>query len=62
MAEIKKDISAEELTRKLIVNYEILIKNLSPKMDQDGREYIRLAVKTTEENDLLVQALKELLR
>ncbi len=58
MAEITNGISAEELTRRLIVNDSILIKNLYPKMDHGERQYIRLAVRTAEENDKLIAALK----
>lgn len=61
MAEITTGISAKELNRRLIVQYNILIKNLVAKVNQDGRQYIRLAVKTTEEDDKLVEALIEIL-
>ena len=40
--------------------YNILIKNLVAKLYQDGRQYIRLAVKTTEENDKLIASLKKI--
>ena len=59
MAEIMNGISAEELTRRLIVNSNILIKNLYPKMDRKEKQFIRLAVKTKDENDKLVAALKK---
>ena len=59
MAEITKGITALELTRVLIVKYNILIKNLVAKMENDGRQYIRLAVRNTQDNDKLVVALKE---
>ncbi len=58
MAELTNGIQAEELTRRLIVNNNILIKNLYPKMNHEEKQYIRLAVRTTEENDRLVDALK----
>lgn len=61
MAEITTGMSAKELNRRLIVQYDILIKNLVAKVNQDGRQYIRLAVKTTEEDDKLVEALGEIL-
>lgn len=59
MAEVTTGMTAKELNRRLIVNHDILIKNLVEKIKQDGRQYIRLAVKTTEENDNLIAALRE---
>lgn len=59
MAEVTTGMTAKELNRKLIVKHNLLIKNLVAKIQQDGRQYIRLAVKTTEENDKLVAAIKE---
>lgn len=61
MAEITTGMSAKELNRRLIVKYNILIKNLVAKVHQDGKQYIRLAVKITEENDKLIAALREIL-
>lgn len=61
MAEVTAGMTAKELNRRLIVKYNILIKNLVAKIKQDGRQYIRLAVKTSEENDKLIKAMhKEL--
>lgn len=59
MAEITNGMTAKELNRRLIVKHNILIKNLVTKIQQYGRQYIRLAVKTTEENDKLIAAIKE---
>lgn len=61
MAEITTGLTAAELTRRLIVGHNILIKNLVAKMEQDGRQYVRLAIRTQEDNDKLLQALKGLL-
>ena len=58
MAEVTTGMTAKELNRRLIVNHDILIKNLVAKMQQDGRQYIRLAIKTTEEDDKLMAALR----
>lgn len=58
MAEVTTGMTAKELNRRLIVNHDILIKNLVAKIQQDGRQYIRLAIKTTEEDDKLMAALR----
>ena len=58
MAELS-GMSARELMRRLVTEDEILIKDLTPKMN--GKNYVRLAVKTSEENDRLLAALERLL-
>lgn len=58
MAEVITGMNAKELNRRLIVNHNLLIKNLVAKIHQDGRQYIRLAVKTTEEDNKIIAALK----
>ena len=50
-----------ELAETLLDKYNILIKDLSQKKGFNGKSYIRLAVKTPQENELLVSALKEIL-
>lgn len=59
MAEITNGMSAKELTRRLISNHNILIKNLFSKVNDNNRQYVRLAVKTQPENDKLIKAIKE---
>lgn len=59
MAEITNGLTSAELTRRLIVKHNILIKNLFAKVNNDSKQYIRLAVKTTEEDDKLIKALQE---
>ncbi|MCM1089550.1 MAG: aminotransferase class I/II-fold pyridoxal phosphate-dependent enzyme [Muribaculum sp.] len=58
MAELTNGMTATELTRRLIVEHGILIKNLIAKLNIDDQQYIRLAVRNTEDNDRLVNALK----
>ncbi len=58
---IKKGPTSRELADILLNKYNILIKDLSTKTGFDGGNYIRLAVKTDEENEVLVEALKEVL-
>ncbi len=52
--------SSTELARKLLSDYNILIKDCSTKKCFDGRSYIRLAIRGREDNHALVEALKEL--
>lgn len=61
MAEITNGMTAAEVTRTLIVRHGILIKNLFAKVNRNGGQYIRLAVRNTEENDRIVRALEEVL-
>ena len=57
MVELEGDIIPGELTKALLIKHNILIKNLSNKIK--GGNYLRLAVRNTEENDKLLKALKE---
>ncbi len=52
--------TATDLTKVLLDRYNILIKDLSNKNGLLG-EYIRIAVKRPEENDRLINALKDIL-
>lgn len=61
MVEITNGMSSKDLTRQLIIKYNILVKNLNSKIQRDNRQYLRLAVKTSIENDKLIEALHHLL-
>ena len=56
MVELNEGISPKELLKTLLVKYDILIKELTTKTN--GRNYLRLAVRNTEDNDKLIAALK----
>jgi len=59
MVELASDISPKDLLKLLLIKYEILIKELTTKTN--GRNYLRLAVRNTEDNNALLNALaKEL--
>ncbi|OQB13603.1 MAG: Threonine-phosphate decarboxylase [Firmicutes bacterium ADurb.Bin193] len=60
MCEVLGDYSAKKLSEILLYKHNILIKDLSAKKGVGG-EYIRVAVKTGEENSLLVAALNNVL-
>lgn len=57
MVELEGSISPKELLKKLLIKHNLLIKELTTKTN--GRNYLRLAVRNTAENDLLINALKE---
>ena len=58
MAELTNGMTAERLTRRLLVKHNILIKNLNDKLNVSGRHYVRLAIRNTEENKRLAEALR----
>lgn len=62
MVELVDGTTSGELARRLFVDESILIKDLTSKMGQSGRQFVRLAVRTEEENDRLVQAISKKLR
>ena len=55
MVELTGKITAEELTKKMLLIHNILIKDLSSKV---GKQYVRIAIRNTEDNDHLVEAFK----
>lgn len=61
MVEITTGISAKELNRQLIIKHNILIKNLVANIHQDVRQYIRLAIRNSQDNDKLIDSLKSVL-
>ena len=62
LVELCGDMSATELTKRLLVEDSILIKDLSKKIVRDGRQFVRLAIRTEEENERLAQAILRVLR
>ncbi|WP_026517071.1 aminotransferase class I/II-fold pyridoxal phosphate-dependent enzyme [Butyrivibrio sp. MC2021] len=57
MVQLDDDISPKELLKKLLIKHNLLIKELTTKTN--GHNYLRLAVRNTEDNDILLAALKE---
>lgn len=49
--------SPKDLLKRLLVRYDILIKELTTKTN--GKNYLRLAVRDTEDNNRLLEALKK---
>lgn len=57
MVELEKGIDPKELLKRLLIKHNMLIKELTTKTN--GRNYLRLAVRDTTDNDELVTAMKE---
>ncbi|MCI8506883.1 MAG: aminotransferase class I/II-fold pyridoxal phosphate-dependent enzyme [Lachnospiraceae bacterium] len=56
MVELADEISPKELLKTLLIKHNLLIKELTTKTN--GRNYLRLAIKNTKENNILILALK----
>ena len=57
MVELKESINPKELLKTLLIKYNLLIKELTTKTN--GRNYLRLAVRNTADNDALLAAMRE---
>lgn len=62
MCEVQKPYNSTDLTKSLLNKHNILIKDLSNKDGLRDKQYIRLAIRTKQENDILVEAIKEELK
>lgn len=58
MCEITSRFKAKQLAVKLLDEYSIIIKDLSSKHGFDNKQYIRIAVKSDEDNARLISALQ----
>ena len=56
MVELEDGISPKELLKKLLIKHNLLIKELTTKTN--GRNYLRLAVRNTDDNNALIRALR----
>lgn len=59
--EITDGHTSREVTRRLYIEKNILVKDLTPKMKRGGRQYLRLSVLTKEDNRRLTDSLAEIL-
>lgn len=60
LCKIIDKISSEDLAIKLLDEYNIFIKDLSSKKGFENGQYIRLAVRNTEDNNMLIDILKNI--
>ena len=61
MVELTGPMGSRTLAKRLLTERQILIKDLSKKIKRDGRQFIRVAVRTREDNARLVAALRDML-
>ena len=54
------DMGAMELTERLLNSYDILIKDCSTKKGVEGKNYVRIAIRNSADNDRLVKALEDI--
>ena len=54
--------TSAELTKLLLARYNIMVKDCDSKTGLKGRNFIRISVRSEEDNNRLIAALKELMR
>ena len=60
--ELTSRYTSAELTKLLLARFNIMIKDCNSKSSLGGRNYIRMSVRSTEDNDQLIAALQTLAR
>lgn len=60
LCQITEKYASEELTRRLLMDFNILIKDCDNKDGLKNKNYVRIAVRDQKDNDTLVEALKTL--
>lgn len=60
LCEVLHPFTAKELAFRLLDEYSILIKNCSAKIGFDGKEFVRISVRSENDNRFLVESLIDL--
>lgn len=55
MVELKKGINAKELTKTLLIEHNLIVKDLTNKLN--GKNYLRIAIRNSSDNDKLISVL-----
>lgn len=61
LVEIKEGMTAKELTKVLLLKYNLFIKDLTHKVNMDNRQFVRIAVRNEIDNQKLIDALYKVL-
>ena len=62
MIKVNKQLSSKEITERMLIDYAILVKDLSGKIDPEKGQFLRIAIRNCEDNEKLIAALKEILK
>ena len=60
LCEVLECYTPSQLTELLLNRFNILIKDCTNKTALSGKNYVRIAIRNSHDNDLLIQALKQL--
>lgn len=60
LCEILPPMNANKLVLTMLKKYNILVRDCSDKLGFDGKQYMRIAVRSHEDNTMFVQAFREL--
>ena len=60
LCEVTDRFTASELTEKLLNRFNILIKDCNNKNGLQGKNYVRIAIRNSDENNKLIKAMKSL--
>lgn len=61
MIELCNGMTAKHVTKQLLLEHNLFVKDLSGKVQRDQRQFLRIAVRNEEDNDKLVCGLKKVL-
>lgn len=62
LVEVISTYSSRELTARILKDSYVLLKDCSTKIGFNGRDYIRIAIRNTNDNDKLIKALINLIK
>lgn len=60
LCEVEAPYTALGLCNRLLTEFNLLLKNCSTKAGFEGKQYIRIAIRNHEDNDRLLEALRQL--
>lgn len=59
MIELTGGMKSYDLTRQLLISNQILVKDLTPKIKLGDKQFIHVAVKSSQEYDCLTKTIED---